>query len=173
MMKDKIKYVWKLIDHALFGKTPPKKILKERYDDYCAIKSALLTEAFEMYKVLFKDKDWDKFYTNDIPSVIKKAKSLTENVIKRTDIKSTIKQKVLKEMIECEQSNSNKNIDELVKEETVRTTLNMLLDSLLLAEAIDKSDNWNEITKTSEFDIIKGSYDLFKQELSDLIMRNI
>ena len=170
MNKQTIKQSWELIDKAIFGSTNPKDVLKENYKDYCIIKSALLTEIFEMYKVVFPSDKWEDFYTNDIPSIIKKAKKITESAINKSSIKQSVKQKVLQEIINSEKE---KDINKLIKEHITKTTLSLLIDSILMTPAIEKSENWEELINSAELDIIKGSYNLFKEELIDLVIDSI
>jgi len=159
---------WKLIDHVFFGDSNPKNYLSEdALKTYQILKSSLLSECITMYKYILPEEKVMTLFSEDISTIISKANTLTESIMKKETMQTYIREKIVEKVRSL---NESANTDLIIKKETAKYTLSLFLDNLLLSEVLNKCDNLAVLKEDPLFLIVKSSYDMFKEELVHTIL---
>ena len=159
-----VQKMWKMMDKALFGNKSPKSVLESKYKEYNILKTSLLTECLELFKHIVGKEKVAQLFKEDVDVYIKDAKKLTESTLKSKKIKNLILENVSKF------SKESKDIDKLINENVKKTSISILVDNLFLAEAVKYMPEDKTLKEDPLFDIVKSSYNLFKEELAELLL---
>ena len=161
--------MWNVLDEAFFGKIKPKSFIKDQnlLEKYYVIKSALISEAIELYKEMGIDKP-QSFLNESNVKLIKTSRYLTENIIKTNKMKRLIKEMVKSNYMN--RKNSYDDIDNVVSKYVKESMMSIMIDNLLLYPVIKENKEVDKkIEKSNIFPILQSSYNMFKNEFVDII----
>jgi hypothetical protein len=161
--------MWNVLDEAFFGKIKPKSFIKDQnlLEKYYVIKSALISEAIELYKEMGIDNP-QSFLNESNVKLIKTSRYLTENIIKTNKMKRLIKEMVKSNYMN--RKNSYDDIDNVVSKYVKESMMSIMIDNLLLYPVIKENKEVDKkIEKSNIFPILQSSYNMFKNEFVDII----